>query len=316
MEEELGERSVQVFNLDLGARRNPLKGWLRMRKVVANFRPELIHAHSARGVILSAFSRVPVIYTHHNSVFKFPPVVMPILDGIADHYTGIGEACAREFRARTQKPITIIRNAAREPRGQPAKRTPHRPLRFCLVGNLQPQKNYGMLIEVVSRLRGQLPQDLMPRFEVAGGGGDLDVMRARANALGVADYVEFLGPTPRPDAIFSRSDILLNCSLWEGLPISMIEAALSGLPIVATRTGDVPMVVSDGINGRLVPPGDADALHEVLLSLVNVGFDFERWSTASRKIGADFSLDRCAKTHLNLYESARMSTATDAPRHT
>ena len=301
MLQELAEAGVAAFSLNLGARRNTLAGLRRMRAAIREFRPDILHCHTARGIQFAAFSTLPKLYTHHNSKVPFSIAQMRVLERLTVGFIGIGQQCAADLACRTAKPITIIPNATRMPLDQPTPRSAQSPLRFCCLGNIQEQKNYPLLVETVALLKQRLPADQMPKFEVAGGGHSLAEMNALSAYYDVADVLEFLGPTNGADQVLARNDILLNCSLWEGLPISMIEAALAGLPIIATRTGDVPMAVHDGRNGRLVEPGDGDALFDVLFKAATQGIPYARWSATSREIGADFSLENCVKKHLRLY---------------
>ena len=316
MKAEIERSGVRVVELNLQSRTPRLRDWAQLRRTLNDLRPDVLHCHTARGLLLSAFSGVPRVYTHHTSAIPFPYPLMRVLDSLADCYVGIGSACAAELRTRTWRPVVVIPNAASIPADQPKHRTHHRPLRFCCLGNIRPQKNYQFLIEVVGKLRARLSPDLLPQFEIAGGGPDLEAIRAVVTARGLSDQIKFIGPTDGSSEVLSRNDVLLNCSPREGLPISMIEAAMAGLPVVATRSGDVPMVVRDRLNGRLVPPGDGDALCDVLCEVATIAkADYDRWSDTSKSIGAEFSLHRCATQHLALYASVAGTLKEGSTQH-
>jgi glycosyltransferase involved in cell wall biosynthesis len=90
---------------------------------------------------------------------------------------------------------------------------------------------------------------------IAGDGPD----RAALERLG---HARFLGPLPRERVLelFRAGDAALLSSSWENFPHSVVEALAVGTPMIATRTGGVAEVVTDGVNGLLVEPGDLDAL--------------------------------------------------------
>src|SRR5437667_68289 len=92
--------------------------------------------------------------------------------------------------------------------------------------------------------------------------GALKRLRQLAGSLGVTRRVSFAGALPR-DGVLRRlagARAALLPSLWENLPHAAVEALSVGTPVVATTVGGVPEVVHDGVNGLLVPPGDAAAL--------------------------------------------------------
>lgn len=97
---------------------------------------------------------------------------------------------------------------------------------------------------------------------VAGDGPELEAVRAAAAELGLDERVRFLGPQTREGVLtlFRAADASLLSSTWENFPHSVVESLAVGTPVVATAAGGVPEVVTDGVNGLLVPAGDAGAL--------------------------------------------------------
>jgi len=135
------------------------------------------------------------------------------------------------------------------------------------VGNLVSVKGVDVLVEAVGRLRAM---DAPPIFVCMVGGGALaDSLKARAAELGVADRIRFAGrclPTEVP-AHMNACDVFCLPSREEGCPNVVLEALASGKPVVASRTGGIPELVSDE-NGILVTPEDPDALARALVAAV------------------------------------------------
>jgi glycosyltransferase involved in cell wall biosynthesis len=129
------------------------------------------------------------------------------------------------------------------------------------VTRLTPQKGLPVLLEAL----GSVPN---AQVVVAGEGPDREALAAQANALGVADRVDFLGHRTDVAQLLACSDVVVLPSLYEGLPLSVLEAMASERPVVATAVGGTDEAVVDGETGFLVPPGDpaslADALKKVL----------------------------------------------------
>ena len=101
---------------------------------------------------------------------------------------------------------------------------------------------------------------------VAGDGPDREALERESARRGLAGCVRFLGPQPRDEVLrlFRAADGALLSSAWENFPHTVVEALAVGTPVIATSVGGVPEVVRDGVNGILVPPGDAVALSEAI----------------------------------------------------
>jgi glycosyltransferase involved in cell wall biosynthesis len=123
---------------------------------------------------------------------------------------------------------------------------------LAFAGRLTAQKNLDIALAVLR----ELPE---VRLLVAGDGP----ARARLEqaALDLGDRVRFLGPVPRAEVLglLRAADVAILTSDWENFPHGVVEALAVGTPVIATRTGGVAEVVSDGENGLLVEPQDANS---------------------------------------------------------
>src|SRR3546814_17321984 len=97
-----------------------------------------------------------------------------------------------------------------------------------------------------------------------------------------------------------ESDLMVNSSLFEGLPIALIEAAMSALPVVATDVGGSGEIVATDVNGLLVPPGDPKALARAILAILRDEARYAPMSTASAARAHALSLATCAQEQMNL----------------
>jgi glycosyltransferase involved in cell wall biosynthesis len=105
------------------------------------------------------------------------------------------------------------------------------------------------------------------------------------------------------------ADLLVNSSAHEGLPVTLIEGAMSGLPTVATDVGGNSEVVVDGVNGYVVPPGQPEQLAGAVMHILADPAVHRAFSRAAIEQGGRFTLDACADAHLDLYR-----TVASAPR--
>ena len=158
------------------------------------------------------------------------------------------------------EPIDLARWNAALARAAP----PHRiPGRVLCVAHLYPRKNVSTLLDALARL----PFDV--RLRLVGTGPELAVLTRRAEALGVAARVDFLGHLSFEALANEYRSASLFClpSRQEGFGIVFLEAMAAGLPIVASRAAAIPETVADGICGTLVEPGDAPALAGAIAAL-------------------------------------------------
>ncbi len=97
-------------------------------------------------------------------------------------------------------------------------------------------------------------------FVIAGDGPDRAVLETRARGLGIAERVRFLGPRPDVPQLLAVADLFVLPSLFEGLPLAVLEAMAAAKPVVASRIGGTDEAVVESVTGLLVPPSDPGAL--------------------------------------------------------
>ena len=135
------------------------------------------------------------------------------------------------------------------------------------VGRLAAVKALPVLLEAVAQLKATNPA---VRLTVVGDGPDRPMLEATVRDLDVADCVEFVGYQSNAEVRkrLSETDVFVISSFAEGVPVVLMEAMASYVPVVATRIAGVAELVNDGVSGHLVPPGDVQALVEKLTSLL------------------------------------------------
>jgi len=160
-------------------------------------------------------------------------------------------------------------NLASLPQAQP---TPNKPedgsFHILSVGRLVEKKGYDFLLDALA----ELPNEIDWRFTHVGGGELNDTMRAKADALGLSDRIDWRGAQAR-EAVFAvmrEADLFVLPSRItssgdrDGLPNVLMEAASQKLPVLSTAVSAIPEFVEDGVSGTLVPPEDAKALCEAI----------------------------------------------------
>lgn len=152
-----------------------------------------------------------------------------------------------------------------EPGGRAALRELGVPADGLVVGNvaaLTGHKDHASLLDAAALLVAREPR---AHLVIAGEGELRPALEARAAALGLGRRCLFLGFRGDLDRLLPAFDVFCLSSRLEGLGTSLLDAMCFARPIVATAAGGIAEAVADGVNGRLVPPGDASALAEALL---------------------------------------------------
>jgi glycosyltransferase involved in cell wall biosynthesis len=208
-----------------------------------------------------------VVYTEHNS--PDPALHPPMADAPmnqADIIIAVSKA--GEFGLRkagdARRPIVTI------PYGlfplPLAPKKAGRGFTVACVARLAIQKGQSYLIEAMAELVRQVPEATLL---LAGEGPLRAELEARCSALGLSGAVQFLGSIAREDlpAVYAQTDVVALPSLWEGLPVTLLEALSAGKPIVATNAGGNAELVQHGVNGLVVPCKNSAALAQALIHL-------------------------------------------------
>lgn len=135
------------------------------------------------------------------------------------------------------------------------------------VARLSPEKGHLVLLDALAELRDR---GVDFHCRLAGDGRLRPKIEVRARQLGLSSLLTLTGSrTPEQVArLYRTADVVVLASFSEGVPVSLMEAMSHGIPVVATRVGGVPELVKDGHSGLLVSPGDAVALKDALLRVL------------------------------------------------
>ena len=163
-------------------------------------------------------------------------------------------------------------------------RDPHR---VVMLNRLAPQKRVDLAIRAWQRVAQAVPQ---ARLDIYGDGPLREELQGLIDGLGLAASVTLHGATADRDAIFDRSAVFLTSTAFEGQGLSIAEALARGLPVVSTDARYGPREAADGA-GVLVPPGDADALAEAVISLLRDHDRRAHLSLRARAAAARFAPD-------------------------
>jgi glycosyltransferase involved in cell wall biosynthesis len=302
-------------------------------RIVAGIDVIHVQGYSSKNILLTFVARLlrrPIVMHLQTAMHDEPSVVarqgrlaswafaaadryLSVSPGLTEQYLAAGlpadriAAAPNGVDAERFRPATPEQRAAlRTTLGLPVAR----PL-ILFVGTMTPDKQPQVLFDAWLRLqRDAAPASTLvlvgatnPRQFEADASLAADIRR-RAEVAGIGDRVIFVEPTSQVDDYFRCADLYALPSIREGLPIALLEAMACGLPCVASRLpGATDVIIEDGINGRLVPPGDAAAFAAALGELIAAPAEAARIGAAARRtIEERYRMQRVAEIWLDAYE--------------
>jgi glycosyltransferase involved in cell wall biosynthesis len=256
-----------------------LAAMLRLRRLLRDWSPDVVHAHGLRAGAFAALAGCPgaLVVTVHNAPPARAPgrVIHAALERLAARRADAMTWVSSDLGARMRR--AGARDGGRAVVAAPAFPAPAadqvaaaraalgeagRPVVFA-AGRLTAQKGFGVLIAAAARWQGRDPA---PVLAIAGEGPLAGELCAQARAAGVA--VRFLGRRADVPALMSAADVVVVPSLWEGQPLVLQEALRAGRPVVASRAGGIPDLTGED-GALLVPPGDPSALAGAVLTILD-----------------------------------------------
>ena len=165
------------------------------------------------------------------------------------------------------------------------------------IGRFNEQKNHGLLLRVFAKLARRNPY---LRLELLGDGELRQDMEGLAEELGIRERVSFLGAQSDVYPYLHNADLFLLPSKYEGIPMTIIEAMGTGLPIVATAVGGVPDMLENGVDGMTVPC-EEESVCAACQALIDDEALRERLGRAARGNAERFSAQTMGKRYLEIY---------------
>ena len=292
-------------------------GTLSLRRTVASFQPDLVHAHwwFPSGLIaLGARLRQPLVTTMHGSDVRLartsagaPALFRRVMAG-SDAVTTVSSWLAAEARALapglgvTVEPmpvdVALFGADGGSATGQGSARIDGR---LLFVGRLNAQKGIALLLDALAASAPHVTLD------VVGDGEDRALLQARAGALGIASRVRWLGTMPQERLVplYRAASAVVIPSENEGLGLVAVEAQLCETPVIAWRSGGLVDLVEDGVSGLLTPPRDVPALAAAIDDLLSHPDRAAALGRAGRAASIDrFAPSRVAARYRGIYERA------------
>jgi glycosyltransferase involved in cell wall biosynthesis len=293
-----------------------------LNALIGRFRPTIVHTH-----------RYALSYALPSLILRRPPVVVHTVHSLADKEVGtLKRAAHRIAFSQGAIPVAIAAEVAgsiervygieRPPliangipvnsyvRDASARRTWREREGFSddhviyvCVARLHETKNHRFLLAAFSRFA---ETRFSAHLLIVGDGPLRTQLEQYAHECGIGDKVTFLGSRSDIPSILGASDVFVLASIYEGSPLSIMEAMAAGLPVITTKVGGVPELVSDGECGYLIRPGDEGAFAAAMERLASgAAIRISMGRASYRRVLHEFDVMIMARKYHQLYTFLR-----------
>lgn len=298
-----------------------------LRNFIRHRQPHVVHCHNLQaftyGSAACLGSKRQVVMTKHG--MRMPQRITPgerfrVASAKRASLVGVSNEICQLLGRWSSKPrqeIQLIANGlsiqdfqpSRLDRESPLRQTADQPTIGVIVARLGPEKDHATLLRAAHRIihasKYEDAHDSVPfKLHVIGDGPCRDDLEQLCAELDLQDNVLFLGERNDIPHQLRQADFAVLSSKTEGTPISLLEAMSAGLPVVATSVGGIPDLVENHRTGLLVQPEDPSALACAIRHVIRAPQHArEMGAAASKRIRAEFSIDRTIEQYESLYAS-------------
>ena len=303
-------------------------------KILGDFQPDVVHVQVSDPIGLSVVSYarhhdIPVVTTEHNQPevltepLKVPRLVKKPIDALLASYFANRQSKSdfvtmptkqaihnllngRDFKV----PVAAVSNGVDLSEFRPGKASSSAYEKYevpadvpivLYVGRVDPEKNVGVVLAAFSRALERVPEALML---VVGDGVDLVNLKKQARDLRILAKVKFLGRVTGEDLyeIYKMGTVFVTASEIETQGIVQIEAAASGLPLIAVDAGAVSEICVDNVNGFLCQPGNISEMAVAMAKILNDTDLRKKFSEKSLELAQEHDFERTLDKFINIYK--------------
>lgn len=317
---------TKIFNLQLTLPKRVTEAL----SLVKDISPDIVHAHniffttSILGVLAKLFYKRKLVLTVHLgslqnlaltgyvkafAVTCYERLIGRIMLAASDAITAVSKSVKKHVIALGAPPekIFLIPNGVDIEEFKPTiVNYSNRYVNVISVGRLLPNKGFEYLVEAANLVVSKKPEYV--KFRIVGEGPHKKYLEDLVRSKGLTRYFEFLGKVSRVSDVLKEGGIFVRPSLTEGMPLTVLEAMASQLPIIATRVAGTPELIMHNETGLLVEPGNVHQLADAILVLSNSPEFAEKLGKNAREFierayKHQYSWDAIAKKYLSLYRS-------------
>ena len=310
----------------------------QIKRVLDSFRPDVVHVQGSDPLGIAAVSyakkhQIPLVMTEHNQpevLTESLPIPRlfrgPVNNALssyfvnrqskADYATMPTELSISNLKKKHKIDVLVeaVSNGVDLTLFKPGEVNEHLYNKYGInrdalillyVGRVDPEKNLGFVLRAFADFlyRHKLDELSKTLFLIVGDGVDKERLAGEAIDMGISLSVRFLGKITGPDLadIYRLGDVFVTASEIETQGIVLIEAAASGLPLIAVNGGAVAEICKNNLNGFLLEPGDKEGMVEAMTRLLTDAELRRKMSAESVKIADSHSLERTLDRFVDIY---------------
>lgn len=283
---EVEEMGIEVLSIPKKGTGTDYWSFLKVGKILREKKIDIIHTHNTQplfdGTMGALFSGVKtIVHTDHArgaASSKRWEYIERLMSKFVYRFVAVSDDTAQKlikYQKISSKKITTIMNGIDGDKYQID--FDENRLRSELIGDregpviglgvrLAEQKGIHYLLQAMPEVIKRFPDITL----LIAGKGPLEAqLKGVADDLDISDNVRFVGPRLDLHQILKIFDIYVLPSLWEGLPMVLLEAMAAGCPIISTDVGGIYMAITNGVNGTLVPPQKPQKLSSAIIDLLS-----------------------------------------------
>lgn len=323
--DELATRKVSIFLVPMKSR-SDIAAMNGIRKLLIKYDPDILHLQGQRAGLLGRWAArklpIKIVYTEHTRTPQFrlanPALdwahirAMQMLDKMTHINIAVSQAVAdflTTVKITTPQKIRVIYNGIDpEPERHIDKSILDIITNYGLkkqdmiigtIGSLNIQKDTATLIKAMSRINHKMP---LAKLVIVGSGPLKYKLQRLTQKLGLANNVIFTGSVKNIAGLLQLFTIFALPSRSEAFGISILEAMKAGVPIVATRVGGIPEIITTNQNGMLVEAGDPKALASAIMKLINDKKLQRKFIKAGEDSIKKFSISKMVQATTKVYQ--------------
>lgn len=273
--DQLKQKDIQVFNLGLKNKYNFRQAIKGIADIIKEYKYDCVHIHLFPGqyygaILAKKFNSLPFIFTEHSTFNKRRDIKLfyPIEKWSYKYYKKLFCISEMTKRALVHWMPSLANKTEVLHGGIPIRNSKgeneEKVYDLVLVGSLRgPEKGVDIYIKAIKQVEDQITKAV-----VVGDGVLKDELIDLRNSLGLENKIEFVGNRDDVNSFLQRSRMFVLPSRWEGFGLAIVEAMANKLPVIATNTGGIPEIITDGYDGLLVKKEDVNDLSEKIAYLL------------------------------------------------
>ena len=321
-----------LYAQDIPVQTLDARGWnmarpmLRLTRLLHEQPPHILHCHMSHAVLTARLARlvkrVPVVigtlhglkmYNVRGTGWRVRETVNGWTDWLSDATTVVCRAAGDRYvsnGAVSRESLRVIPNGVNTERFR-FDATVRQRVRtelglnsefvWLMVGRFQPVKDHHTMLRVFARVAADCPRSVLL---LAGSGPLQGELSELARGLGIGSRVRFLGTRSDIPSLMNAADACVLSSIYEAMPMVLLEAAATGLPSVTTDVGGTGDIVLHGVTGFLAPPSNPEAIANAMLRLASLpaAVRTRMGEQARRHVAARFAMDQVVGQWESLYQ--------------